>query len=86
MIISDDLCEKLGIYAGTQCFRLSCTKLNVDYNSSQVGEFKGEGKGREEKRRGGKIGEKEREKKKCFIQGYQDGLGCHCLNLKLINV
>ena len=41
----------------------SCTKLNVDYNSSQVGEFKGEGKGREEKRRGEKIGEKENKKK-----------------------
>ena len=46
--------------------------------------LRGEGEGREKEKWEGEV--KVRGKKMFFIQGYRDRLGCHCLNLKLINV
>ena len=59
LIISDYLCEKLGIYADIRCIRLfpaQNSMLIIIF--TQIGEFKGEGV----KKWGGE--EKEREKKK----------------------
>ena len=65
LIISDYLCEKLGIYVDIQCIRLFFAQnLMLIIILLKLVSFKGEGKGREEKRRGEKIGGKERDREK----------------------
>ena len=53
LIISDYLCEKLGIYVDIRCIRYFSTKLNVEYNFLNMVNLKRRGKERED--RGGRV-------------------------------